>query len=354
MSTNRLPPMRFGIVGCGGISHLHAQCLAELEAEGLATLVAGAESDPARGKSWAERWNVPVHESLEALLKRNDIDTVIITTPSGMHGDMAVQIAKSGRHILSEKPLDVRVEKVDAAIEAAKACKVTLGGIFQQRFCPGPQKVKRAIDLGFFGKIVFVHCETPWYRSQAYYDSGDWRGTWALDGGVLFNQAPHMIDRIIWLGGDVESVTAAEVKCGYQRDIEAETLAAAVFKTTGGAIGTITGTTLAYDGLDQRVLICGTTGSAAFRADDLVQFKTEKPYNEPDPAPPEPAKLPDGKSSAPLNMSTVSHRANIRDFIFAVRENRAPAVTGEDQRKVVRAINLIYQKAKVGPYAGKS
>jgi predicted dehydrogenase len=156
------------------------------------------------------------------------------------------------------------------------------------------------------------------------------------------------------LGGDVESVTAAELKCGYQRDIEAETLAAAVFKTTGGAIGTITGTTLAYDGLDQRVLICGTTGSAAFRNDELIQFKTEKPYSEPDPAPPEPPKTPDTKASAPLGMSTVSHRANIRDFILAVRENRVPAVTAQDQRKVVRAINLIYEKARVGPYVGKS
>ena len=100
MSTNRLPPMRFGIVGCGGISHIHAQCLSELGDDGLATLVAGAEPDTARRKSWAERWNVPVHESLEALLNRNDMDAVIITTPSGMHGDMAVQIAKSGRQLM--------------------------------------------------------------------------------------------------------------------------------------------------------------------------------------------------------------------------------------------------------------
>jgi predicted dehydrogenase len=351
MSNQRYSPMRFGIVGCGGISHIHAQCLGELGAENLATLMAGAETDAGRRKSWAERWNVPVDESLDALLGRKDIESVIITTPSGMHGDMAVKIAKAGKHVLSEKPLDVRVEKVDAAIEAAKANKVTLGGIFQQRFTPGPQKVKRAIELGYFGEIVFVHCETPWYRAQAYYDSGDWRGTWAQDGGVLFNQAPHMIDRIIWLGGDIESITSADLKCGYQRDIEAETLAVATLRTTGGALGTITGTTLAFDGLDQRVLICGTSGSAAFRNDELVQFRTEKPYTEPDPPAPELVKMIDGKASAPLSMSTVSHRANIRDFILAVRENRTPAVTGEDQRKVVRAINLIYEKARVGVYA---
>ncbi|HLL88152.1 MAG TPA: Gfo/Idh/MocA family oxidoreductase, partial [Tepidisphaeraceae bacterium] len=241
-----------------------------------------------------------------------------------------------------------------AAIAAAKQANVVLGGVFQQRFPAGPRKVKRAIDAGYFGKIVFVHCETPWYRAQSYYDSGDWRGTWALDCGVLANQSPHMIDRLLWLGGDIAEVISATCDAGRERDIEAETLAVATVRLENGALGTVTGTTLAYDGLPQRVLICGTEGSAAFDGDKLSHFKTSRPFEEaPTTDAPATADTPSGENKAaePLAMASNDHEANILDFCFAVRERRAPLVTAEDQRKVVRALNLIYQKAQVGPWA---
>jgi predicted dehydrogenase len=348
-------PLRFGICGCGGIAGLHADCLERLEARGVAKLVAGAEPDATRRAKFSQKWGIPVVATLDELLARDDLDAVTVSSPSGMHGDHCVAVARAGRHVLCEKPLDLRMEKVDAAIAAANQAGVTLGGIFQQRFVPGPQKVKRAIDAGYFGKIVFVHCETPWYRAQGYYDTGDWRGTWALDCGVLANQSPHMIDRILWLGGDLAEVLSATCDAGRERDIEAETLAVATVRLENGALGTITGTTLAYDGLPQRVLICGTEGSAAFSGDDLVYFKTSRPFEEPAARPAEPAAAdtPTGENKAadPLAMSGNSHEANIYDFVMAVREGRPPQVTGEDQRKVVRALNLIYQKAQVGPWA---
>ncbi|HEX5322509.1 MAG TPA: Gfo/Idh/MocA family oxidoreductase, partial [Capsulimonadaceae bacterium] len=193
--------MKFGIVGCGGIAGTHAECLKKLEDEGLAKFVAGAEPDPGRRQAFGEKWGIAMHESLDELLARDDIDAVTICSPSGLHGAQAIQIAKSKRHVLSEKPLDTKLEVADAAIQAAKENGVVLSGIFQQRFVPEVMKVKRAIDAGYFGEIVYVHAETPWYRAQSYYDSGDWRGTWDLDGGVLSNQSPHMIDRLMWLGG---------------------------------------------------------------------------------------------------------------------------------------------------------
>ena len=272
-----MQPLRFGIVGCGGIAGLHAECLKKLESDGLARLVAGAETQPEQREKFGQKWQLAMHDSLESLLTRDDIDAVTVTTPSGMHGQNCVDIAQSGRHVLCEKPMDLRVEKVDAAIAAAAANKVVLGGIFQQRFAPGPLQVKRAVSEGYFGEIIFVHCETPWYRAQSYYDSGAWRGTWELDGGVLSNQSPHMIDRLLWLGGDIEEVISATCD-SRDRNIEAETLAVATIRLKNGALGTITGTTLAYDGLDQRVLICGTEGSAAFAGDNLVYFKTKQPF----------------------------------------------------------------------------
>ena len=346
-------PTRFGIVGCGGIAGLHAECLKKLEHEGLARLVAGAENFPGTRAKFGEKWGVPMHETLPQLLGRNDIDVVTVCSPSGMHGQHSIEIAKSGRHVLCEKPLDLKLSVADEAIATAKAHHVVLSGIFQQRFAPGPMKVKRAVDQGFFGKLVLLHCETPWYRSQAYYDSGAWRGTWDLDGGVLSNQAPHMIDRLLWLGGEVEEVLHAACDCGKERKVETETVAVASLRFKNGALGTITGTTLAYEGMPQRVLVCGTEGSAAFQGDELTYFKTSKPF-EPEDSTPTPAApgAPGGKQAAdPLALSGDGHLGNIRDFVLALREHRPPAVPAEDYRRVVWLLNEIYKKAEVGPFA---
>lgn len=333
---------------------MHAECLNKLAAEGLAELVGGAEIVPERAKDWSAKWHVPVYRSLTEMLRDANLDVVTVTTPSGLHGDNVIEIAKAGKHILCEKPLDVLLTKADEAIAAAEKAGVTLGGIFQQRFCPGPRKVKRAIDQGYFGKIVFVHCETPWYRSQAYYDSGDWRGTWRLDGGVLGNQSPHMIDRLLWLGGDIAEVTAADLKCGYERDIEAETVAVAMIRLVNGALGTITGTTLAYDGLSQRVLICGTEGSAGFSGDELIHIKTMRPFEVGQaPATPTAAAQSGSGASDPMAIGGDGHLGNIRDYVTAVQQRRQPFVTAQESRKMVRALNLIYQKAQVGPWAKK-
>jgi predicted dehydrogenase len=343
-------PLRFGICGCGGIAGLHADCLRHLEKSGLATLVTGCEPVAARREAFSAKWSIPVVATLDEMLRRENLDAVTVCSPSGLHGRQCVQIAATGRHILCEKPLDLRLDEADAAIRAARRQGVVLGGIFQQRFAPGPTRVKRAIEQGLFGQIVLVHCETPWYRTQDYYDSGEWRGTWALDCGVLANQSPHMIDRLIWLAGDVQEVLSATCEPGRLRDVEGETLAVATIRLANGALGTITATTLAFDGLPQRVLICGVDGSAAFADDELVYFKTRRPFD--DQTASSATAIPDGRAADPLAMSTDGHLGNIRDFVMAVHENRRPLVTGEDQRRVIRVLNLIYEKAQVGPFAG--
>jgi len=350
-----MEPMRFGIVGCGGIAGFHAQSLQVLAGEGLGFLVAGAEVNDARAKAFGEKWGVEIYPSLGEMLAKAQVDAVAVCTPSGLHGDESIQIARAGKHVLSEKPGDVVAKKVKKAIEVAAEKGVVFGGIFQQRFNPGPLKVKKAVEEGYFGHITFVHCETPWLREQGYYDSDTWRGTWALDGGVLSNQAPHMIDRMLWLGGDVDEVLSATCET-RDRNIEAETVAVATVRLVDGAIGSITGTTLAYPGLPQRVLICGSEGSAAFVGDELVSFATKRPFEYEPPADMLPIPVnaePDGKNTAanPLAMQSIHHTANYRNFIRSVRAGVKPLVTGEDQYRVSRVLNLIYEKAGVGLFA---
>ena len=347
-------PLRFGIIGCGGIAGMHVSCLNTLEEQGIARLVAGCDPNPAQRTKFTETHGKPAVATLDELLARDDIDAVTITSPSGLHGDQAIAAAKARKHVLCEKPLDLKLGKADLAIATAKENNVTLGGIFQQRFAAGPKKVKRAITEGYFGDIVMCHCETPWYRSQAYYDSGKWRGTWALDCGVLSNQSPHMIDRMLWLAGDVVDVMSATCDCGKGRNIEAETVAVATTRLTSGALATIIGTTLAFDGMPQRLVICGTEGSCQFTGDDLTYFKTSKPFPE-DSQPdqiidPNATKTAENRAADPLAMSNAGHLENIRDFALAVLEGRAPLVTGEEYRRVTRVLNLIYHRAGVGPF----
>jgi UDP-N-acetyl-2-amino-2-deoxyglucuronate dehydrogenase len=306
--------------------------------------VAGCEPIASRRQDFSKNWSIPVVADLDELLARDDLDAVAICSPSGLHGRQCVQIAASGRHILCEKPLDLRLSEADAAVEAARRHDVILGGVFQQRFAPGPMKIKRAIEQGALGQIVLVHCETPWYRTQDYYNSGEWRGTWDLDCGVLANQSAHMIDRLLWLCGDAKEVLSATCEPGHLREIEGETVAVATIRLQSGALGSITATTLAFDGLPQRVLICGVDGSAAFSDDELIYFETRHPLEDPPPAP-------DNAAAGSLTMANVGHMGNIRDFVMAVHEKRAPLVSGEEARRVVRVLNLIYEKAQVGPFA---
>ena len=345
-----MTPLRFGIVGCGGIAGLHARTFRDgLEKDGTALLIAGAETDPGRCVAFGEKWGLPMHDSLESLLNRDDIDAVTITSPSGLHAQHAIQIVKSGRHALSEKPLDTNAERAAAAVVAARDAGVVLGGIFQQRFNTGVQKVRRAVQAGAFGELIYAHCETPWYRAQSYYDSGEWRGTWDLDGGVLSNQGVHMVDRLLWLAGDWDEVLHAVCATGKLRAIEAETLAVATVRLKNGALATITGTTLAYDGLAQRVLICGTDGSAAFHGEDLISFKTREPFEDSTESLSVDAGI-DNKATDPLALSSNQHEANYRDFIAAIREGTELLTKPREGVRVVALLNAIYAKAGVGPY----
>ena len=346
-----MEPLRFGIVGCGIISGTHGNALKKLEAEGLARLVAAADVDQARAVKFTAEYGGAACGSLDELLAREDVDAVTICTPSGLHGGMAVQVAQAGKHVLSEKPLDVWITNVDKAIVACKAAGVTYGGIFQERFSPAARKVKRAVDAGAFGEIVLACAETKWFRSQGYYDSGDWRGTWALDAGVFSNQGIHSLDKVQWLAGPVEEVLSATLKTGFHRKMESESLGVVTVRFANGALGTITMTTLSNEGFPERVDVSGTTGCAMLVGDHLAHFHTQQPFEEDTPQESTPGDTGAGKSSDPAALSVDGHLGNVRDFVLAVREKREPQVSASEARRAVNLLNMIYDKAKVGPYA---
>lgn len=348
-----MTPLRFGIAGCGNISGLQGPVLTTLKADGLAEIVAVTDVLPERAQAFAAKYGGTVAPSFEAMLALPNVDAVTLCTPSGLHGQMAAQAAHAGKHVLSEKPLDVWLAPLDEAIAAAQKAGVVYGGIFNKRFTPAARKVKRAIDAGALGDVVLVGAETKWLRTQAYYDSGAWRGTWALDAGVFSNQGIHTLDRILWLCGPVEEVLSATLKCGFHRTIEAETLGVATVQFASGALGTIAMTTLNGASFPERVDICGTQGGAVLDGDTLTTFRTAAPFEEEDTAQAQGVNLADSTARAadPMALSADEHLGNVRDFVLAVREGRPPFVSPAEARGAVDLLNRIYEKAQVGPFA---
>ncbi len=172
-------PVGFGIVGCGMIAKFHARAIADIKG---AKLVGCFNHTPDKANSLAKEFGCEPYTQLEAMLARKEIDVVTICTPSGAHLEPSLAAAKAGKHVIVEKPLEVTLKRCDQLIQACEKNKVRLGTIFPSRFHKSAQLLKKAVDQGRFGTLALGDAYVKWYRTQQYYDSGAWRGTWKLDG----------------------------------------------------------------------------------------------------------------------------------------------------------------------------
>ena len=196
----------FGIIGCGMIAHFHARAIGDVRG---AKLVACYDKIPAAADKLAEVTGCRPYHDLAAMLADPAVEVVTIGTPSGAHLEPAVAAARAGKHVIVEKPLEITLRRCDKIIEACDEAGVVLSTIFPSRFHAPSIEIKRAIEQGRFGRLVVGDAIVKWYRTQAYYDSGAWRGTWELDGGgALMNQAIHSVDLLTWLMGPVVEVRA--------------------------------------------------------------------------------------------------------------------------------------------------
>src|SRR5436309_3154542 len=196
------------IIGCGMIARFHAKALSEIPG---ARIVALVDSDLPRAHKLAEELGLAhsnAYAEIAPVLGRRDVDIVIVATPSGVHMDPAVAAAGAGKHVVVEKPLEITLERCDRVIEACDRNGVQLCTIFPSRFADANRALKAAVDAGRFGRLTLGETTCKWWRSQAYYDQGGWRGTKALDGGgALMNQAIHNVDLLLWMMGPVAQVS---------------------------------------------------------------------------------------------------------------------------------------------------
>ena len=338
----------FGIVGCGVIADFHARSIQDLP---QARLVAGAEPVEEKRKAFMEKYDCEGAADYQELVRRDDIDVVCICTPSGLHMEPAVAAAEAGKHIVCEKPIEVTLERADAIIRACTENNVRLAAIFPQRFKPMNRHLKKAIDDGRFGKLTLGDCYNKWWRSQEYYDSSGWRGTWKLDGGgACMNQAIHGVDLLQWLMGPVEKVCAFADCLAHER-IEVEDTAVAILRYKNGAMGVIECTTSVHPGEGRKTEIHGDRGTVII--DDADVLKWEFADEVAEDAEIRKAFAP-GRgeatqtSSDPSAFSHTSHRDQIEDLIRSLDTGEEPFVDGRSGRNAIEIITAIYRSAESG------
>ncbi|WP_174727471.1 Gfo/Idh/MocA family protein [Mesobacillus harenae] len=333
--------LNFGIVGTGSITETHIKSIQEIPDAAVKAIFSRKKET---AKKWGEEYNLEYYNNYEEFLKNEEFNIVTILTPSGTHAELGILAAKAGKHVVVEKPIDTTLVKTNELIQACRKANVTLSCIFQHRFDDAIVDLKKVIDQGEFGQLNFGAARTTWYRSQEYYDSGAWRGTWELDGGgALMNQSIHYIDLLLYLMGPVEEVHAYCATRAHER-IEVEDVAVASLKFKSGALGLIEGNTAAYPGYSATLDIFGGNGSVIIENDDVKEwnFRDGQQYSK--------ASGEATKNSASSNKmaSYESHKRQYEDIVTAISENRDPLVTGEEARNSLQLILAIYESAKTG------
>lgn len=322
-----------GIIGTGSIASKHALAIDELNG---ADLVAICHHDPIKAAAAQSVFGVVGYYKLEDFLAHPGLDIVCICTPSGVHLEPAMSAAKSGKHILIEKPLEVNLARIDQLIDACTVADVKLAVIFQNRFSPDYQRLKKAVLEGDFGRLLMGNAYVNWFRDSTYYESSRWKGTIKGDGGGAFiNQGIHTIDLLLDLVGDVKSVFGHVKTALYQ--IEGEDLGAAVLNFKNGALGNITSATALYPGYPERLEVFGTQGSAILEGGKLIHWNVKGKEMKLDSQDSKPSGFSD-----PTAIGHQLHGIQWAKFVEAIQKDLTPIVDGKTARKSVELIRAIY------------
>lgn len=334
--------IQFAIIGCGRIAKRHAELLGTGQIAG-AKLVAVCDQDANRVDAFATRYNVPGYRSIDELLAQSGIDAVAVLTPSGMHADHAVAVARSGRHVVVEKPMALSLPDADRMIEAADKAGVRLFVVKQNRFNVPVVKAREALDTGRLGRLVLGTVRVRWCRDQSYYDQDAWRGTWAYDGGVIANQASHHVDMLGWFMGPVESVHARSARALV--NIETEDTAVATIKFRNGALGIVeaTGATRPRD-LEGSLSVLGSGGTieiAGFAVNHIRHWNFCETR-------PDDVEVLEKYSVNPPNVYGFGHQAYYEHVVSCLASGAPALVDGREGRNSLELVIALYESMATG------
>lgn len=325
--------VNIGIVGCGYIAQKHAKSLENIT---NCRLVAVCDNDLQRTVPFVEKYGVRSYENYIDFLGDPEIEAVIICTPSGLHAVMGEKAAQAGKHILLEKPFVLDLLQGRNLVELCKSMGVKLGIVHPNRAKTVVQALGEAVNGGWFEKITHASAVIRWNRAPEYFNSVAWRGTRALDGGILFNQAIHNIDLLNWLVGPVDEVFAYGAT--QLHNIEYEDVCVCTLKLKSGALATIEAAVTLYpENLEESIAIFGTKGTAVLGGKILSNIKEWKfsCLNEAE------AKIQVERLNNSSNAT--GHKEVIEDFVKAITQNLEPLVSGKEAMKTLYLIKAIYQ-----------
>lgn len=331
---------KIGVIGCGRISKKHFETIKNLKDQLELKAVCDIKEDKA--KKYSKKYNVNSYKKYEKMLKNEDLDIVSICTPSGTHPEIGIKAANQNIHVLSEKPMGVRLNEAEDFINACDKNGVYLFVVKQNRLNPGIAALKKAIDKNRFGQIYFINSTIFWTRPQEYYDLADWRGTWEFDGGCFMNQASHYVDLVQWFGGAVENVVAKTATMA--RDIEAEDTGAAILKFRNGAMGVIQTTMLTYPkNMEGSITIIGEKGTV--KIGGIALNKVEKwefeDYEDED-------KIIFQSNYNPPSVYGYGHLQYYKNMLKVLKGKTKPSTDGREGKKSLEIILAIYKSSQTG------
>ncbi len=337
--------IRFALVGCGRISKNHFDSIKQHAAD--AELVDVCDTNPQALAPAVAATGAKGHDNLEAMLKATTADCVILTTPSGIHPAQAIEVARSGRHVLSEKPMATKWEDGVRMVRACEDANVHLFVVKQNRRNATLQLLKQAVSRKRFGQIYMVTLNVFWQRPQVgYYDQAKWRGTWDMDGGAFMNQASHYVDLLEWIVGPIDSLHAYTATLG--RDIEAEDTGVMSVRWRNGALGSLNCTMLTYPkNLEGSITILGEKGTVRIGGVAVNEIK-EWQFADADP---DDAKIKEA-SYETTSVYGFGHPLYYGNVVQVLRGQAEPEVDGREGLKSLEVLIAAYRSARDGVRVG--
>jgi UDP-N-acetyl-2-amino-2-deoxyglucuronate dehydrogenase len=343
--------IRTALIGCGKVGSIHARVLSTLPESEFAAV---CDTNQARAEAFAREFKTNAYSSVREMIRGESIQTVCICTPHPLHAAAAIEAAECQAHILVEKPLAASLSDCDVMIEATARHNVQLGVVSQRRFFEPVQRMKAAIDAGKIGRPALGTIQMFSWRDLAYYQSDPWRGKWATEGGgVLVNQAPHLLDILQWLMGPVAEIAGYAANLNHP-GVEVEDTAVASIRFRNGGLGSIVASLSQRPGIYSKIHIHGSNGaSVGVQTDTGASFIAgvseieEPPVNDLWTIPGEESLLPDfvaqdRKEFRERRDPDYYHRLQIRDFLCAISAGNSPLVSASDGRAVVEMFTGIY------------
>lgn len=334
--------LKFGLLGCGRIAKRHSELLGLGQIRG-ADLAAVCDIDPEKAFRIGKEFSVPYFTDMHEMMNSVDIDAISVLTESGLHAKHVIELAPYGKHIVVEKPMALTLSAADQMIRACDLSGVKLFVVQQNRFNVPVVKLREALDGGRFGRLVLGTVRVRWCRTQSYYDQDAWRGTWAMDGGVLTNQASHHVDMLEWMMGDVVSVFAMSTTALV--DIEVEDTAVVTLRFANGALGVIEATTATRpEDLEGSISILGEGGTVVIGGFAVNEMKTWQ-FIVPQP---DDEDVLAKYSVNPPNVYGFGHQAYYEHVVDCIVNNRQQLIDGFVGRKSLELISAIYESIETG------